>query len=182
MHEHREHPVLWGLLALVAVAAAVGVLLGVGALGLSRSVGLSGDTANAASDGGSMYLPKPSPTSSSAPASPKETQASEGGGSQPSKPSSSATKEHDITLTAGQQSVAPMAQIDLSGTYPGGNGAILQVQRFEEGTWADFPVTTSVNGEAFSTYIMTGRSGLNRIRVVDTNTGTKSNEVKIHIG
>ena len=45
-------------------------------------------------------------------------------------------------------------RVDLSGVYPRGEGATLQVQRFEGG-WTDFPVTASVSGGTFRTYIYT---------------------------
>ena len=75
-----------------------------------------------------------------------------------------------------------MQQIDLSGSYPGGDGAILQVQRFEGGSWVDFPVTMSVTGDSFDTFILTGHTGVNRIRVIDTTNGDKSNEIKVTVG
>ena len=75
-----------------------------------------------------------------------------------------------------------MEQIDLTGVYPGGEGAILQVQRFEGGSWQDFPVTVSVSDGTFSTYVQTGQGGVNRFRVVDTDSGKPSNEVKVTIG
>ena len=75
-----------------------------------------------------------------------------------------------------------MEPIDLTGSYVGGEGAILQVQQFEDGAWADFPVTVPVNGDSFTTYVQTGDTGLNRFRVVDSETGEESNEVRIQIG
>ena len=81
-----------------------------------------------------------------------------------------------------QSAVAPMQQIDLSGSYPGGDGAILQVQRFEGGSWVDFPVTMLVTGDSFDTFILTGHTGVNRIRVIDTTNGDKSNEIKVTVG
>jgi hypothetical protein len=55
------------------------------------------------------------------------------------------------------------------------------VQRFE-GSWVDFPVSASVRGGTFTTYIYTGRSGPNRFRVIDKATGKKSNPVRVTIG
>ena len=81
-----------------------------------------------------------------------------------------------------QQSVSPMQQIDLTGTYQGGEGAVLQVQRFENGAWVDFPVTASVSGGTFGTYLLTGRTGENRFRVVDTDSEAISNEVTVTVG
>ena len=73
-----------------------------------------------------------------------------------------------------------MEQIDLTGVYPGGEGAILQVQRFEGGKWADFPVPISVSDETFATYVQTSQPGVNRFRVIDTDNGATSNEVRRH--
>jgi len=56
------------------------------------------------------------------------------------------------------------------------------VQQFENGAWSDFPVTASVSGGRFSTFIQTGMVGLNRFRMLDTDTGETSNEVKVQIG
>ena len=75
-----------------------------------------------------------------------------------------------------------MQQIDLTGTYPTGEGAILQVQRFEAGAWQDFPVTMSVNGSTFATYVQTSRVGPNKFRVIDTETAKLSNEVTVTVG
>lgn len=87
-----------------------------------------------------------------------------------------------ISLSASPLDVSSMERIDLTGTYPGGEGATLQVQRFEGG-WSSFSgVTASVSGETFSTYVMTGRSGTNRFRVVDSSSGKVSNAVRVRVG
>ncbi len=86
-----------------------------------------------------------------------------------------------ISLSASPLDVSRMERIYLTGTYPGGEGASLQVQRFEGG-WTDFPTSTSVSGGTFSTYVMTGQAGTNRFRVVDTARGKASNPVTIRVG
>jgi hypothetical protein len=75
-----------------------------------------------------------------------------------------------------------MQQIDLTGVYPGGEGAILQVQKFSGGGWQDFPVTAVVSNETFATYVQTSFQGVNRFRVLDGDTGEASNEVKVTVG
>jgi hypothetical protein len=178
--EHKEHPVLWGLGAMLVVAAAVGVLIGIGALGVTRVLGLSGGgSGSGASAGATMVIPSPSETRSSESESdsPEATKTPE-----PGQQSSSTAEPKPITLQSAQSAVAPMQQIDLSGSYPGGDGAILQVQRFEGGSWVDFPVTMSVTGDSFDTFILTGHTGVNRIRVIDTTNGDKSNEIKVTVG
>lgn len=179
MAERKEHPVLWGLVALVSVAAAVGLILGFGALAATRLLGVGGGSADSTAGAeASMYLPRPERTARSAPAAAESTR--------PAAPRSDRTKTQEpqtgITLTAGQSSVGPMQQIDLSGQYPQGEGAILQVQRFQSGAWVDFPVTVSVSAGGFSTYVQTGQTGVNRFRVFDSDRGEASNEVRITIG
>lgn len=104
----------------------------------------------------------------------------------PSEPTSTFTKppepEFPITLESGQSAVSPMEEIDLNGTYAGGDGAILRVQQWQDGGWDDFPVTASVNGGAFYTYIQASMIGQNRFRMMDTDTGDVSNEIRVRIG
>jgi hypothetical protein len=75
-----------------------------------------------------------------------------------------------------------MERIDLTGTYPGGEGAILQVERYIDGAWSDFSVTAAVSNETFSTYVQTGQTGVNKFRVRDTDTGKLSNAVTVTVG
>jgi hypothetical protein len=184
--DHEERPVLAGLLALVGVAVAVGLVLGLTALAGTRILGLGGDDATAeTSDGASMYLPEPERTTAPSDplitldSTPTEEQTEE---SEPSEPETSEKEEEQISLSASQTEVSAMEQIDLTGVYPGGEGAVLQVERFTGGSWTDFPVTVSVSDETFSTYVQTSQRGINRFRVVDTDTGLLSNEVRVRIG
>lgn len=182
------HPVLAGLTALIGVALAVGVIIGLAALAGTRMLGLSDDPGSAqTTSGASMYLPKPQKTqAASGPLITlvpelevdEETESAEPAEEETTK--KAATKQ--ISLSASQTAVSPMEQIDLTGVYPGGEGAILQVQRFTSGSWRDFPVTVSVSDETFSTYVQTSQPGVNRFRVVDTDSGRKSNEVRVRIG
>lgn len=183
MATRREHPILQGLVALVAVGVTVGLLLGLGALLVSKGLGLGGgsDTAVDTASGGTqtMYLPKPEQTAVSTgplvsllPGDEIDEAGSTG----------SAAPATQIVLSAGQTAVGPMQQIDLTGTYAGGEGAVLQVQRFEGGAWQDFPVTASVSGGSFTTYIQTSQGGVNRFRMADTDSGATSNEITVRIG
>ena len=184
--EREGRPVLSGILALVGVGLAVGLIVGLAALIGTRMLGFGGDTASAETTSNqSMYLPKPEKTEAAD--GPLITLAPEpsSSGDTSSKPSESETTEKAekrISLSASQTEVAPMEQIDLTGVYPGGEGAILQVQRFTNGTWQDFPVTVSVSDETFATYVQTSQAGLTRFRVVDTDTERISNEVRVQIG
>jgi hypothetical protein len=87
---------------------------------------------------------------------------------------------HTISLTETPATVGASAKINLSGQYPGGDGATLQIQRsIGTGPWADFPVTTHVTGGSFATYIETSYTGVNHIRVLDKATGKTSNVVTV---
>jgi hypothetical protein len=176
----EDRPVLTGLIALVAVAAVIGIIGGMAALVGSKVLGLDGDAAassdDSATSGASLYLPEPTITS--------ETVVPETAASptvEPGDPSGTAAST-EIVLTAGQESVSAMQQIDLTGTYATGEGAILQVQRFEAGVWEDFPVTMSVSNQTFSTYVQTSRAGENKFRVIDTDKNLFSNEVVVTVG
>jgi hypothetical protein len=197
--ERPERPVIDGLIALVAVAGAVGLVLAGIVLVVTRMLGLGGGEEAAADSSAreSMSIPPleettaagdPAITLDTATAEPGEDDESssddaseaESSSSEPSESKSAKSKE--ISLSAGQLEVDNFGRIDLTGTYPGGEGAILQVQRFQGGQWVDFAATTSVTNETFSTYVMTGVSGTNTFRVLDKSTGKASNEVKVKVG
>jgi hypothetical protein len=177
----EDRPVLTGLIALVAVAAVIGIIGGLAALVGSKVLGLDGDPAASSDDSAtsdaSLYLPEPTITSETVV---PETAASPT--AEPVDPSSGTTTSTDIVLSAGQPSVAAMEQIDLTGTYATGEGAILQVQRFEDGAWEDFPVTMSVSNQTFATYVQTSKPGENKFRVIDTDKDLFSNEVIVTVG
>lgn len=187
----ERHPILAGVLALLAVGLVVGGILGGAALAATKVLGVGEeDTAtDEATSGQSLYLPRPERTGK--PDGPLVTLNSPDG---PDDPESSSTPDDELTeseseeaeetisLSAGQTEVGPMEPIDLTGVYPGGEGAILQVQQFTAGRWDDFPVTTPVSNETFTTYIQTSQPGLNKFRMIDTKSGETSNEVRVRIG
>jgi hypothetical protein len=174
----KDRPVLTGLVALALVSLVIGLLAGLAMLVGVKTLGLGGDSGGGSGDAGSgssLYLPKPTDTPTTS--TPDETTESS-----PDTSESPETPAAAITLTAAQATVSPMQQIDLAGTYPTGEGAILQVQRLEGGEWSDFPVTASVSGQSFGTYVQTSRPGPNKFRVIDTDTQTTSNEVTVTVG
>ncbi len=177
MDSEKDRPVLMGLLALVGVAVAIGVLGGLAVMIGVKATGL--DETTTATDGSAtpstFKLPQPTDTGSTV--APPEDPTEPGAGEESSEAPAEA-----ISLTAAQQSVSPMQQIGLTGTYQAGEGAILQVQRLEDGTWSDFPVTVPVSGGTFATYLLTARPGPNQFRVVDTDTEAISNEVTVTVG
>ncbi|MBS2936234.1 hypothetical protein KDN32_00580 [Nocardioides sp. J2M5] len=173
----ENRPVLTGLVALVGVAVVIGLLGGLAVLVGVKAAGIGEDSGTSSGGGtpATFNLPRPTDTSTIVPTPTDTPSATETGTETPSP-------TQGISLTATQQSVSPMQQIPLTGTYQGGEGAILQVQRLEDGAWVDFPVTMSVSGGTFSTYLLTGRTGENKFRVIDTDTDATSNEVTVTVG
>ena len=183
----REHPVAYGMLALVGVGVVVGLIMGLGALAGARVIGVGEpDTSSTGGGEASMYLPRPEPTKPDN--GPQLTLApgEKTPSTRKSEPEESETtkkRAKAISLSAAQTTVGPMEDIDLTGVYPGGEGAILQVQRFENGSWVDFPASpVSVSDQTFSTYVLTGQPGVQRFRMLDTGTGKTSNEVRVTVG
>lgn len=184
---YDDQPVRNGLLALAGVSLAVGLvvaivaLIGVHILGLAGGGGGDG----AAGAGQSMYVPPPQKTIEAG--GPQVTLNTEATSSaSPSKKASKSAKpkpkKGQISLQALETTVPNFGKIDLTGTYPGGEGEILDVQRKENGKWAKFPVTVSVSGNTFSTYIQSSQAGKNDIRVYDPTHDIASNPVSVTVG
>lgn len=175
---------LVGVGVLAAVSLVIGGVISLMALGAARFSGLDSSRPTA-TQAPSLYMPDGDPTTS------PETFPDPAGPEGSAKPSPSATsstptpkpkkRTRAISLQAFPGTVSPNERINLTGVYDGAEGARLQVQRFENG-WVDFPVSTSVSGGQFNTYVYTGREGLNRFRVVDTDSGRKSNAVRVTVG
>jgi hypothetical protein len=187
--DDEKHPIVSGLIALVSVTVVVGLLLGVVTLVATHVLGVGGGGNTASSADQTLYLPTPTPTPT--PSDPLVTlTAHPSDSSLPSEPATSsaapiksAAPAKRITLSAGETSVAPMQQIDLTGVYPGGEGAILQVQRKIDGTWQDFlSVNAAVSGGQFATYVQTGQLGVQKFRMRDTASGRVSNVVSVTVG
>lgn len=86
-------------------------------------------------------------------------------------------------LSASPLKVTPMGRINLTGQWPGHDSVSLAVQRFEDGRWADFGgVRVRVRAGAFTTYVMTGRTGDQRFRVFDPASKTASKAVTVTVG
>jgi hypothetical protein len=181
----EEHPIVAGLVALVGVGLVVGLVLGVVAIVGTKVLGLGDGSDGSAGDGqASLYLPKPVKTTAA-----DEPQITLGPGEEtppespaPSdEPTKSESPKREISLAASVTEVAPMEQFLLTGVYPKGEGAILTVQRFENGAWVDFPATGSVTGEQFQIPVQASMPGVNRFRVVDSDSGLKSAEVRVTV-
>ena len=182
-----EHPILAGVGALVGVAIAVGLILGLVALAGTRVLGLDGGSDEGSSGSGrSMYLPRPEKTPTATgpqiTLAPGDESSATADSRSSDKPTKSASPRKEISLSASTTQAAAMEQFNLTGVYPGGEGAILTVQRFQDGSWQDFPATGSVSGEAFQIPVQTSQPGVNRFRVVDSDSELQSNEIRVTIG
>jgi len=181
LSDSEGHPVISGIAALAGVGIVVGLLISGGALAASSMLGLNGgDDSGTASSQQSMYLPKPSTTES--PSGPLVTLQPGEETPTASEPTAPPTPEFPISLSAAQTEVGPMEQIYLTGVYPSGEGAVVQVQRLENGNWEDFAsVDAVVTGGTFATYVETAQTGVNKFRVRDTDSDVVSNEVRVQV-
>ncbi|HEU4515072.1 MAG TPA: hypothetical protein VFR87_18325 [Nocardioidaceae bacterium] len=187
---------LTGVGALLGVALLVGGVISLVALGAVSVSGI-GEETQTVQEEPSLYIPDRSPGASAEDDDdPGLTLEDLNGGVDPTntdEPEATKSPREDkkrkrkpprsvISLSASPLDVAAMERIYLTGTYPGGEGASLQVQRFEGGGWTDFPTSASVSGGTFSTYVMTGQTGANKFRVVDSGRGKASNPVTVRVG
>jgi hypothetical protein len=168
------------LAVLVVVAVVIGGVMSVVALGAAKVSGID-EVRPSASAPASLFIPEGEPTTS-----PQSFPDPEGDGQPDASSSASPTakptkKAPKISLQAFPQQVSANQRINLTGVYPQAEGAQLQVQRFE-GSWVDFPVTATVRGGAYTTYIYTGRTGVNRLRVLDKASGLASRPVRVTVG
>ncbi len=186
--EKPGKPVLFGLVALLAVSLTVGLVLGGVALVGTRMLGLDEDSSGTtgATEKESAVIPRPSRTAANGPQVTLNTQAPEteetGAGDPDTEDTKTAKPAKTISLQADQTSVGNFERIDISGIYPGGEGAILQVQRLEGGQWVDFNATIPVSGETFRTYVQSAQTGVNKFRVVDAAKDEISNPVTVTVG
>ncbi|HET9860531.1 MAG TPA: hypothetical protein VFQ19_12190 [Nocardioidaceae bacterium] len=169
---------LFSIGALVAAALVIGTVVGLVALGAVRLAGV-GSAGAASTEEPSLYIPQSTPSPEPTPPAPTETAETAGSPTDRDRPDKPNRKNRQrITLTATPRNAATFERVYLSGRYRGGNGATLQVQRFDGG-WDDFPVTVTVDGNRFRTYVLSGREGVNRFRVVDEATGRRSAPVRV---
>lgn len=175
--------VLAGLGALVVVTLLVGAIVSAMALGAARLSGL-GDSSSEGDPvvAPSLYFPSGEPTTRPEvypdPTRPDREQPAETPPEELSPTPERQSKK--ITLQAFPLEASAGERITLTGVYAVGEGATLQVQRFE-GSWTDFPVSATVSGGMFNTYILTSRSGEARFRVTDKALGRSSNPVTVTI-
>lgn len=175
--------VLVGLGVLVAVGALIGAIVAVVSIKAADYAGIDG--ANPAANSGTAPWSEPTEDENPSPSQNSESVEPEPSDDEPSEPDKSdRTKEprdDAITLVASPTSVSTYGRINLTGTFAGGAGTTLQVQRREGGQWVDFPTSATVNGGEFATYIETGRPGPNKFRVKAIGGSKTSNTVTVRV-
>lgn len=178
-----QRALLTALLAMAGVALLVGLALAGAAMTVFNVFGVGETGASAAGGGGdaTLYLPRYHPTKSVASdlglPTPVESET-------PSdEPTDEASRQVDqIMLTVAPRSVGPGERINFTGSYVNGEGVALQIQRKEGRTWTDFPVTATVRGGVFSTWIQTTRTGDSPFRMYDEQADRASNVLVVSVG
>lgn len=167
-----QRQLLVGLAALLVVGVVIGAIVAV------IAVKAADVTLNSSGPGHHGPI-IPSTAGAGSPSTPSHTSSTSG--NQPTTPSPTHQTPHRaLTLSASPRHVASMGRINLDGRYPGHDGTSLQIQRsFKGGAWQDFPVTVTVHGDHFATYVETGYTGANRFRVLDKASGKTSNAVLV---
>lgn len=173
---------LIGLGALLATALVIGGTVSLVALGAANLAGVG--SAGSASEEPSLYRPttagpsgEPQEPVESAQPEPESVPEAEPSSDKP-KPKRQRDTRGGITLNASPGRASTYERIYLTGTYRGGAGATLQVQRFE-GRWVDFPASATPNGGTFETYVESGQDGENKFRVIDQSTGRASDPASV---
>jgi hypothetical protein len=173
--------------ALVGVAVVVGLLTGLAAIVGTRIIGLGdqGDSsAGEPREQVSLYLPDPVRTENEKGplvtlAGTPSQQASE----EPSEEPSVEKPKTAINLSAGATSVSGEEQLYLSGTYPGGEGSILDIEyKINDQPWREFNLDVNVSGQTFATYVYTSNVGTIKWRMWDKSRKKRSNEVTVKHG
>lgn len=186
----------------VVVGLVIGGVLGAVAYSAARAAGLAGGESQTAApaaanetSGGQATTSQesPSPSPAKAEPTPRKQQAKSGEGQTPKSHKTSKQRANDkrragrraghpgLTLAASPRQVHRMGRIHLVGRYPGHGGARLVVQRFEGGHWARFPVSVTVRGGRFRTWVASGHRGVNRFRVVDEATRRASAPASVRV-
>lgn len=177
---------VWALAAMAGVAIIVGLAVGGAMVAAARVGGLAGDSSggSGAAAPETLYLPSYVPTEDAGSGGfdiPGPGESPEAlptiGGEDTSRP-----EPNKITLFVAPQNVSPGERINFNGVYTDGEGARLQIQRREGGSWTDFPVEATVRGGSFDTWITTSRTGRTKFRVLDEETDRASNVVTVTIG
>ena len=86
-----------------------------------------------------------------------------------------------ITIKSDKATAKAWTKVSFTGKTSGiAKNTVVQVQRFENGKWVNFPATTKVTSKAtYSVWVQSGRVGVNKFRVVAAKTASASVNVTI---
>jgi hypothetical protein len=179
--EQRSEQVRNALLKALGVFVAIAVVIALGTVFMVHALGLNQSDDDGPLGAAATSSPSPLPTK----ALPVPSQSASTSTSPSNQPSGGATPadegDGDIQLEVSPVIASPMERINLTGTYKGADDQLLQVQRYDDGTWTNFNAKTTVRVGTFATFIMTGRAGENRIRVFDPKANKGSNVILVTI-
>lgn len=173
---------LIALAAMAGVAVVVGLVVAGVVVGAFNQYGLGSSQTSAQDSSESLYMPRYTPTTSPAKADRLASSPGASEGLKQARPSKTRAPEPAIKLFVAPQSVAPGQRINMNGVYPEGDGVVLKIQRKEGGTWVDFPVTATVSGGSFETWILTSHTGRNQFRMYDEGAQRASNVAAVQVG
>jgi serine/threonine protein kinase len=164
-------------LALLALAAALVIAIASGTAWLISDSGSSAAPAPVSQGpgvGGPPSSAEPAPSASPTPSTSGPTRAS---GDQTG---SASPGDRPIQMAESAVSAKPFQAARLTGTYPGGPGTWLRVQRREEGAWLTFPIPakTDPSGQ-FVAYVELGQPGRYQLRMLDPESGRTSEPVEL---
>jgi hypothetical protein len=84
-------------------------------------------------------------------------------------------EDSTIQLEDLAESAKPLEAVRIQGTYRGGAGTFLRLQRWEGGRWLDFPLPTKTDQSGqFITQAEFGQPGRYRLRMLDPDSGVTS--------
>ena len=94
---------------------------------------------------------------------------------EPTDTGSGSAAAETIQLEDLAASARPFEAVRIQGTYRGGAGTFVRVQRWEGGKWLDFPLPTKTDQSGqFITQAEFGQPGSYRLRVLDPDSGVAS--------
>lgn len=185
--EGREnHALIVGLrIALVSLVVLAGILLAGNIL--VAKLHLHGDNESDGYVGGAVPvgpIPQSTPTPSASPTVSSALDSSSPTLSEPPAPTDTPPNDAvppGLVMTLSPTSLSSGQTFTVSGTYAGRDGVQLQLQRLENGVWADYPNDISVSMGSYSTTATTTMTGTNDFRVYDQSANRASNVVSVFV-
>jgi hypothetical protein len=153
-----QNPVAKKRFGFLALAATILAALLIGAFSFASRDGGDVTAQSVATGAASATMPASKPTSE-----------------QSDESTDTGRAESTIQLEDLADSARPFQTVRIQGTYRGGAGTFLSVQRWEGGKWLAFPLPTKTDQSGrFTAYVELGQPGRYRLRVLDPESGVTS--------